>query len=99
MAHTRVLSLLRHRRYRSFMDDLCAGSTQFQCVLLLLNFREHVILIRSDFFSETHPNYALYRHRLADGWFPGTEIVSFVPCAFPSRHSVHRFPTPYFRMA
>jgi hypothetical protein len=30
-------------------------------------------------FSETHPNYTLYRHRLASGWFPGTEIVSFVP--------------------
>ena len=41
--------------------------------------REHVGLIRSDFFSETHPNYTLYRHRLASGWFPGTEIVSFVP--------------------
>jgi hypothetical protein len=30
-------------------------------------------------FSETHPNYTLYRHRLASGWFPGTEIVSSVP--------------------
>jgi hypothetical protein len=28
------------------------------------------------FFSETHPNYDLYRHRLADGWLPGTQIVS-----------------------
>jgi hypothetical protein len=27
-------------------------------------------------YSETHPNYMLYRHRLAKGWFPGTEIVS-----------------------
>ena len=27
-------------------------------------------------YSETHPNYMLYRHRLAEGWFPGTEIVS-----------------------
>ena len=27
-------------------------------------------------YSETHPNYILYRHRLAKGWFPGTEIVS-----------------------
>jgi hypothetical protein len=29
------------------------------------------------FFSETHPNYDLYRHRLAGGWLPGTQIVSF----------------------
>jgi hypothetical protein len=27
-------------------------------------------------FSETLPNYALYRHRLAKGWLPGTEVVS-----------------------
>jgi hypothetical protein len=27
-------------------------------------------------YLETHPNYMLYRHRLAKGWFPGTEIVS-----------------------
>ena len=27
-------------------------------------------------YSETHPNYNLYHHRLAKGWFPGTEIVS-----------------------
>jgi len=25
----------------------------------------------------THPNYDLYRHRLAGGWLPGTQIVSF----------------------
>ncbi len=31
------------------------------------------------FFSETYPNYDLYRHRLASGWFPDTEIVSLVP--------------------
>ena len=28
------------------------------------------------FLSETLPNYALYRHRLAKGWFPGSEVVS-----------------------
>jgi len=27
-------------------------------------------------YSETHPNYMLYRHGLAKGWFPGIEIVS-----------------------
>ena len=82
MAHTRILPLLRYLRYRSPMDDLCASATQFQCVLLFLCFREHFGLIRFRFFSfypEIHPNYALYRHRLANGWFPGTEIVSFVP--------------------
>jgi hypothetical protein len=35
------------------------------------------------FFSETHPNYDLYRHRLAGGWLPGTQIVSFCVLSFP----------------
>ena len=26
--------------------------------------------------SESLPNYALYRHRLAKGWLPGSEVVS-----------------------
>ena len=57
-------------------------------------------------YSETHPNYSLYRHRLATGWFPGTEIVSVASCVRDSSepscstvshdlHFLRRFPTPY----
>jgi hypothetical protein len=76
MAHTRVLLLLCHLRYRSSMDDLCPGATQFQCVLLYRVSASMSALFDPIFFTETHPNYVLYRHRLASGWFPGTEIVS-----------------------
>jgi hypothetical protein len=41
------------------------------CLLLLLQ-------AASDFASGTLPNYALYRHRLAKGWLPGSEVVSLV---------------------
>ncbi len=51
------------------------------------------------FFPETHPNYNLYRHRLASGWFPGIEIVSFVPRPFPSRHTMRLLSMLYFQKA
>ena len=38
------------------------------------------------FASETLPNYELYRHRLAKGWLPGTEVVSLVSWVV-SKHS------------
>ena len=62
----------------------------------LLCSRAHVVLTPSLFslpFSETHPNYELYRHRLAKGWLPGTQIVSFASRAFLSHHGIHRLST------
>ena len=61
------------------MDDLCADATQFQCVILFCVLSGMTSLNRAGFSfppPETHPNYDLYRHRLANGWFPGTQIVS-----------------------
>ncbi|KAH9991748.1 MBOAT-domain-containing protein [Russula vinacea] len=33
-----------------------------------------MIYVPMQLSSKTHPNYDLYRHRLANGWFPGTQI-------------------------
>ena len=90
MAHTRVFRLLRYLHYRRPMDDLRAGAAQFQCVSLCRVLARMSSLTRAGVFltfSETHPNYDLYRHRLARGWLPGTQIVSFASCTFLSHHA------------
>ena len=91
MADVRILPLLYRLYHRRFMDGLQPHRGQLQCV----PFCSCTLLpTQAAFISETLPNYALYRHRLAKGWLPGSDVVSLASwvSVLPPRA-----PAPYSR--